>query len=174
MELLKEIYDKDVGTKETCLPKEIHGTRSAARAVLFNKENKIAILHVTKKNYHKLPGGGVEDDEDLFNTLKREVLEETGLIPDDLWLCGTITIDSGENPGIGIFIFRGECEEGTPQASTEGTLAWIPVNQIQTQPLVEDLFTLLPKILSLQPGNAPLSALYAYDENDQLQIRFGA
>lgn len=52
--------------------------RLAARAVLFDEENRVAILDVSKEKYHKLPGGGVEEGENLEKALKRECLEETG------------------------------------------------------------------------------------------------
>jgi len=52
--------------------------RNAARAVVFDDENKIAILHVSKHGYHKLPGGGVEDGEDMAKALEREMKEEIG------------------------------------------------------------------------------------------------
>ncbi len=53
-------------------------TRTAVRAVVFDEENNIAVLSVSKKNYHKLPGGGVEEDEDNISALKRECREELG------------------------------------------------------------------------------------------------
>ncbi len=52
--------------------------RHAARAVVFDTEGRIALLHVTKHGFHKLPGGGVEAGEDLTEALRRECLEEIG------------------------------------------------------------------------------------------------
>ncbi len=52
--------------------------RAAARAVAINSEGKIAIMYVGNSNYYKLPGGGIEGRESLGETLKREMLEETG------------------------------------------------------------------------------------------------
>ncbi len=62
------------------LPKDTKGwkIRRAVRAVIFDKEKKIALLHVGKHNYHKLPGGGIEKGEDKITALKRECLEEAG------------------------------------------------------------------------------------------------
>jgi len=52
--------------------------RRAVRAVILDDEKRIAILHVTKHNYHKLPGGGIEKNEDEITALNRESLEEAG------------------------------------------------------------------------------------------------
>lgn len=48
------------------------------RAVVFDKENKVGLIFVSKHNYYKLPGGGVEEHEKLEDALKRECLEEIG------------------------------------------------------------------------------------------------
>lgn len=79
MELLKEISESDIGITEENKKEDIcYRLRKAARALVFDKKGKIAILFVSKKNYHKLPGGGIEEGEDIEEALKREILEETG------------------------------------------------------------------------------------------------
>ena len=52
--------------------------RKAARAVVFDGENKIGLLNVSSKNYFKLPGGGIEEGEDIKIALDRECEEELG------------------------------------------------------------------------------------------------
>ncbi|HSX31398.1 MAG TPA: NUDIX domain-containing protein [Candidatus Saccharimonadales bacterium] len=52
--------------------------RRAARAVILNHKDQVALLKVGKWYYHKLPGGGVEASEDMQLALERELLEEVG------------------------------------------------------------------------------------------------
>lgn len=52
--------------------------REAARAIVLDENNMIALLHVAKKKYYKLPGGGIEQSEDKKIALERECLEEIG------------------------------------------------------------------------------------------------
>ena len=73
MELLHEIKDKEWPKDESTL--EI---REASRAVLFDENGLIPLLFVSNYNYHKLPGGGVDDGEDKVQALNREVMEEVG------------------------------------------------------------------------------------------------
>ena len=117
-------------------------------------------------------GGHVERGEGLLTAAKRELREETGLTDVELWLCGTITIDTNDNPGIGIFVFRGEYMDGELKESKEGTLTWISLDQVYSLPLVEDLYQLLPKVLKTSTGSHYFSALYTYDESDQIKISF--
>ncbi len=109
----------------------------------------------------------------MLSAAKRELEEETGLASSKIWLCGTVTIDTGENRGIGIFVYRGEFSSGELIPSQEGALEWVPLNQVFELPLVEDLHTLLPKVLEADKAAAPFSALYVYDHEGKLQISFG-
>lgn len=52
--------------------------REAARAVVFDKDGNVALLHAKKHDYYKLPGGGLDDDTDRVVALKRECREEVG------------------------------------------------------------------------------------------------
>ena len=74
MKLLATIKDE----KSDAVSEEQYVFRMAARAVLFDDEGKVAILHVSKDNYHKLPGGGIEEGENIEQALNREIKEEVG------------------------------------------------------------------------------------------------
>lgn len=52
--------------------------RLSSRGVVFNKDNSIALLHVSKHTYYKLPGGGIEEGEDSREAFRRECIEEIG------------------------------------------------------------------------------------------------
>lgn len=52
--------------------------RKAARAVVFDSSNNIGVLYVSNEKYHKLPGGGLEGEEEIEEALRRECLEEIG------------------------------------------------------------------------------------------------
>ncbi|MCB0749352.1 MAG: NUDIX domain-containing protein [Ignavibacteriae bacterium] len=85
MKLLKYIastkYTKD--TKFTY--------RRATRGIVMNSEGKIALMNVSKQNYYKLPGGGIDPNEDEIKAFKREVMEETGWeIEDDIEVLGVV------------------------------------------------------------------------------------
>lgn len=53
-----------------------------AKALIFNNENKVLLLerdHPIKKIYWDIPGGRVQKDESIRETLLRELREEIGL-----------------------------------------------------------------------------------------------
>jgi len=54
-------------------------TRAAARAVLIDKDFRVALVRANNKGgYYKLPGGGVDEGELISEALHREVAEEAG------------------------------------------------------------------------------------------------
>lgn len=75
MNLIKIIKDEDFNLKSIDFnnPKIRYGARG-----IVIKDDKIALFNKVNKNEYKLPGGGIEKNEDIENAFKREVLEETG------------------------------------------------------------------------------------------------
>ena len=116
-------------------------------------------------------GGHIERSEGILGAARRELYEETGLRA-DLWLCGVITIDTGQETGVGVYVFRGEHPVGELRASSEGTPEWVSRSNLAELPLVEDLYQLLPRVLELQPGEPPFSAHTSYDAQGRLQMSF--
>ena len=48
-------------------------------------------MYSHKFNLHSLPGGGVDEGEDTISALKREILEETGCLCDDIKELGYVS-----------------------------------------------------------------------------------
>jgi len=118
-------------------------------------------------------GGHIEPDEDVFTAAVREMYEETGLDVRDVRLRGVINVDAGDpQTGVLLFAFTAEATHRQTRTSAEGTLMWVPRDEVLEQPLVEDLPLILPHVLGRPPAAPPFFAHYAYDEEDQLIVTF--
>lgn len=78
MKLLATLTDQDIIPGTPAADGSGFSRRTAARAVLLNDAGHVALLHVARDGYHKLPGGGVEAGEAIPTALAREIAEETG------------------------------------------------------------------------------------------------
>lgn len=118
-------------------------------------------------------GGHIERDEDPYTSAKREIQEETGLTVHDLRLRAVYNIDAGEATGIMLFVFTGISESRDVSGDfREGTLHWIPRQQVLSLDLVDDLPVILPRIFAMNDAAPPLFVHVSYDTQDQIQMRF--
>ena len=122
-------------------------------------------------------GGHIEPDEDVLTAALREIHEETGLEVHELRLRGVINVSVGEaEAGIFLFVFTAQATSRCFTPSPEGTLEWVPLEQVMegdfVDDLVEDLPLILPRLLSLPADEPPFFAHYAYDRNDELIVTF--
>ena len=73
MRLLFEMDKKDY---ENCTHSYV---RDSARSIILSN-GRIAMIHSTKYDYYKFPGGGIENGESPVDAMIRETREEAGLI----------------------------------------------------------------------------------------------
>ncbi|MFC4099110.1 NUDIX hydrolase [Paenibacillus xanthanilyticus] len=53
-------------------------SRHASRGVLLDDSMQVALMYMSTVDIYKLPGGGVDEDEDIEAAFIREIREETG------------------------------------------------------------------------------------------------
>lgn len=135
MKLLKTITDKDFGSN---IPApDVYRERKAARVIVFDKDNNVALLHASRDNYYKIPGGGAEGEEDILEALNREMKEEIGCSVKNIKELGEIeeyrNVDSLHQISY-CFVAEIDGEKGEPQF-TQGEieegfkLVWLPYDQ---------------------------------------------
>lgn len=144
---------------------------------LFNHRNQVLLLRgaENKRLWAGLLngiGGHVEVGEDIFESAERELWEETGIAKIPLLFCGQIMIDVGSQTGVGVFLFRGRYDGSDFNASREGALEWVDLDNLINLPLVEDLPLLIPKIAAFTLGAQPLIGKYSYNPDGSLRILF--
>lgn len=72
--------------------------RNAVRCVVVNAAGEVALVYFARDDFYKIPGGGVDEGEELLDALVREVREESGYtitnirelgkIEEDRYYCG--------------------------------------------------------------------------------------
>lgn len=77
MKLIREVFESDfvLDSIET----DNYDVKKASRAVIFDNENKIAILDVNNGECYKIPWWWLKHWEDHIQALHREVMEEWGV-----------------------------------------------------------------------------------------------
>ncbi|MCB1111334.1 MAG: 8-oxo-dGTP diphosphatase [Chlamydiales bacterium] len=99
-------------------------------------------------------GGKMEPEEDVVTCMRREIHEEAGITCTEMTLRGTINW-TGFGPNgedwLG-FIFRIDAFTGTPFTENhEGTLEWVPVDQMMELPMWEGDRHYLPMVFDDDP-----------------------
>ena len=87
MKKICELNDKIILGTEGMSPK---APRITARAIVRNQDGLYAVMYADKFKLYSLPGGGVEDGENVLTALRREVYEETGCVCDEIKELGIV------------------------------------------------------------------------------------
>jgi len=121
------------------------------QTLLVHRINRSHDAHLGK--YNGL-GGKMLPDEDVVTCMKREIMEEAGIVCLDMQLRGTINW-TGFGPNgedwLG-FIFRIDRFSGVPHpANEEGPLTWQPVSGLAKLPMWEGDRYFLPMVFDQDP-----------------------
>jgi 8-oxo-dGTP diphosphatase len=133
MKLLKFITDKDICGIDK---RSDASPRIAVRAVLLDDNGHIALMFMTKYGFYTVPGGGVEEDEDLETALKREIKEETGCECEILQELGCVSENRAANDFTQIsnyYLAKVVGDKGLPAFTQEEKdedtqVEWYPLN----------------------------------------------
>jgi 8-oxo-dGTP diphosphatase len=98
-------------------------------------------------------GGRVEADEfhDLQSAALREVAEETGIAPADIWQFSLRRVLFHARPGMpltALLYFTGTLQTRLLPACTEGTLAWVSADQLSQLALIGSTRAVLPLLIA--------------------------
>ncbi len=82
--LITTIDQRELDPSVSTGDRDNYFVREAARAVLTDDSGRVALMYVAGLDYYKLPGGGVEEGEDVKLALARELMEEQEKVREQL------------------------------------------------------------------------------------------
>jgi mutator protein MutT len=112
------------------------------------------------------PGGKIKPGEDLQESAKREVLEETGIIINDLEQRGEIEfIYSDQATNTYTHVFIAKKWEGKPVDGREGELRWFKTNELPLDKMWDDDKYWLPRLLA----GEKIHMRFYFDKNNKIK-----
>lgn len=129
------------------------------------------MLHRVKKNEDENAGkwigigGHLEENESPEECIRREALEEAGVILKDLRLRGIITFILPDWGNELTFLYTAKSDKEKLPECGEGVLQWVPIEKVMDLPLWEGDRVFLPL---LQTRQEPFSLKLVYDPGGSL------
>lgn len=77
------------------------------------------------------PGGHVESNESVADSMIREIQEETGLTISSLQFCGIKDWIEFDGSRYMVFLYKTNTYSGNIQSSSEGEIFWIPLKELK-------------------------------------------
>lgn len=77
------------------------------------------------------PGGHIEDNESIIDSIIREMQEETGLTISNLELCGIKDWIEFDGSRYMVFLYKTSTYSGSIQSSSEGEIFWMPLKELK-------------------------------------------
>lgn len=106
-------------------------------------------------------GGKFLPNESPDECARREILEETGLVPETLTYAGVVTFLYEDQPAEYMHLFRGTVEAQALADCAEGELSWVPREEVMALALWPGDRLFLPYVL--QASHPPFSLKLRYD-----------
>lgn len=79
------------------------------------------------------PGGHVESNESVAESMIREIKEETGLTISDLQFCGIKDWIEFDGSRYMVFLYKTNTYSGSIQSSLEGEIFWMPLEELKAK-----------------------------------------
>ena len=109
--------------------------------MIFNDDNEMLVINRTKSDWPGLtfPGGHLETDETLYESVIREVKEETGLSIFNPRYCGKIIwVDNNKKIYEIAYLFRTNHFNGNIVSSLEGDAFFVKIDDYKSHLLSTD------------------------------------
>lgn len=131
--------------------------------MVYDDSGNILVLDRIKGDWAGVtfPGGHIEDDEAIRDSVIREVKEETGLDIQSPVLCGVKQWQNEDGTRYIVLFYKTNKFSGTIQSSDEGEVFWIKRSELHNYKLSHDFGDMI-KIFE----DDTLSEFYYYQEND--------
>lgn len=107
------------------------------------------------------PGGHVESNESVAESMIREIKEETGLTISNLQFCGIKDWIELDGSRYMVFLYKTSTYSGSIQSSSEGEIFWMPLEKLKAK---ETLWH-LDMMLEIFEGNGVTELYFNRNEN---------
>jgi len=130
--------------------------------MIYDNKGNVLVEEKIGKDYKGLifPGGHIEKDEPIVDSVIREIYEETGLTISNLELCGVKHWITEEGTRYIVFLYKTGTYYGNVQSSSEGKVFWMPLDELKAK----EPFWHMDKMLELFCGS-PYSELFLEGEH---------
>lgn len=101
--------------------------------MIYDGQGNVLVEEKIWKDYKGLifPGGHIEKEEPVVDSVIREIYEETGLTISDLELCGIKHWITEEGTRYVVFLYKTGTYTGNLQSSSEGKVFWMPLEELK-------------------------------------------
>ena len=79
--------------------RQTRGLTLGTRTVVFDGESRVLLVQHSYGSGWLLPGGGVERGETIFDSAKREIREEAGIVAEEEPVLRGVCLNDGQFPG---------------------------------------------------------------------------